>query len=354
MNQWRLRQLCSGSAVAAATVVGALLLGGCGGSAAADSGNVPSDLPQSQAEVDATRSELRDAIWGSTTLPIPEVSAVDFPVPSLLLEPQTKALAGSSQVVTVPLRFDLTSQVITLSPKGPVTCTAIFNSGHGPNIGDIAATVQTLLRQGCVVAIVQMPQSGINGGQVAVLPDGTRTALSSNGLHNDFLSLETANRSALDIFVTPIVATVSYLMNRYRTDTVGAIGFSGGGWLTSIAAAADPRIGVSMSVAGFKSVPQLDTCDGDYEQCTPLLFGRVSAPQIYVLASTGEDRSHTQIFNEFDSCCYSGGDLPDYVDPVKAAVEAVGSGAYYAIVDSTLERHGVPDIAPNRFARAMS
>ena len=66
-------------------------------------------------------------------------------------------------------------------------------------------------------------------------------------------------------FLEPIVLTINYAMSVLGYQQVHMMGLSGGGWSTTIAAAIDPRITLSMPTAG--SIPcEFKHTSWDWEQ----------------------------------------------------------------------------------------
>jgi ABC-type proline/glycine betaine transport system ATPase subunit len=51
-------------------------------------------------------------------------------------------------------------------------------------------------------------------------------------------------------FLEPVILAVNYAVNVLKYETIVLMGLSGGGWSTTIAAAVDPRIQLSMPTAG--------------------------------------------------------------------------------------------------------
>lgn len=96
-------------------------------------------------------------------------------------------------------------------------------------------------------------------------------------------------------------------------------GLSGGGWTTTVAAALDPRISLSMPVAGsvpqtpsliwnqvVPDMPENQTGTGDFEQnqARPM-YQACGWVCLYVLAAIEPGRSSLQMLHEHDSCCFS-------------------------------------------------
>ena len=147
------------------------------------------------------------------------------------------------------------------------------------------------------------------------------------------------------MFIAPVVATVDHFLKANPASDITLAGFSGGGWTTTVAAAVDPRIRHSVEVAGSQPFADLSSCAGDYEQCHPALFGRVSMTQIYVLASQGLFREHVQFLNYYDTCCYSHIDGKAYTEVVQQSVSASGGGLFLMFPDYTLQTHAIPAAA---------
>eukprot|EP01051_Picozoa_sp_SAG22_P019665 SAG22_NODE_3704_length_1566_cov_1.912065_2_plen_119_part_00 len=66
-------------------------------------------------------------------------------------------------------------------------------------------------------------------------------------------------------FLEPIILTINYATEVLGYEKIVMMGLSGGGWSTTIAAAVDPRIDLSMPTAG--SIPcEFKHTSWDYEQ----------------------------------------------------------------------------------------
>ncbi len=315
-------------------------------------------LPQTQAQVDSLREKLQQLLWQTPGLPSADsVKIADDNLANVPLAEDLRKLATSAQLWVVPLRFGLESRVTVLSPKATTAkkCALVFNSGHGPTPDSGAVLISKTLQAGCTLAIVELPGSGRNRGQVASLENGAKVSeADGTGLHDGISMLDDGKRTAMDLFVTPPIVVAAKLRQLgYITNMAG---FSGGGWITPIAAAADPAIVDSTSVAGFLNVPDVRTCAGDYEQCAPTFFNAFSAEQMYVLASAGPGRAFYQVWNMYDSCCNAVTQLPDFVEPIQAALVSIGSGRYVPTIDTTIrDNHAIPQgVADQTVARLAS
>ena len=119
------------------------------------------------------------------------------------------------------------------------------------------------------------------------------------------------------------------------------IGISGGGWVTTIYPAIDERIIQSYSVAGsypifLRTAPENV---GDYEQKNPKLYEVANYLDLYVMASTGQDRKFIQIFNKYDPCCFSGNHFETYEKNIKNIVDGFETGHFDIFLDDTHKEH---------------
>lgn len=146
-----------------------------------------------------------------------------------------------------------------LPPQGLSGTLVIWHNGHNsPCVipggdADYDGTVDWLNQLGYDVLSLHMPTYQVNA---AAPPFACN--------HSAFAPLEAQGLPVFRFFMEPIVRAVAFAEARGYAQVVMG-GLSGGGWSTTLAAAIDPRIGLSMPVAG--SVP----CDfahvsWDFEQ----------------------------------------------------------------------------------------
>ena len=130
------------------------------------------------------------------------------------------------------------------------------------------------------------------------------------------------------------------------------MGLSGGGWTTTMAAALDPRIELSLPVAGsipcsfpHTSIDFEQFCERPYNQVcdckrdNPLAFVRTAvcsltqkAPSAdecqYVLAGLEKGRYSVQIIHEFDPCCFHGHGRHEEIKRYNAFVQSQIEGHF--------------------------
>ena len=164
------------------------------------------------------------------------------------------------------------------------------------------------------------------------------------GSHQWFDQFEEMGDEAMRYFLEPVVLAVNYGKALGYKHIVMA-GLSGGGWTTTISAAIDPRITLSMPIAGSMPkvrsklyphyVPDMpgshgvEGASGDWEQNALPVHGEGLPGQktggrpfytacgwacLYVLAATPAEkvdppRFTLQMVHEWDSCCFHAGNL---------------------------------------------
>ena len=105
--------------------------------------------------------------------------------------------------------------------------------------------------------------------------------------HNQFVLLESENFSSLELFFAPINSTLNYLEKNYSFSEFHIVGISGGGWVSTVYPALDPRISKSFSVSGSLPLSLRNVVDdvGDYEQFHPDLFSITNYYDLYIMRS---------------------------------------------------------------------
>jgi len=294
------------------------------------------------ADVAHIRQELIELIWKAPALPgtLPEVETnVANPFPELETDPPAWRTVDELRVSM----DGFVSHMYLYTPPRPKPRLMIFHQGHADTLdstnGD--GTVLFFLTRGYPVLVVNMPLWGPNTG-----PPGVIT-------HDDmFALLETPEVSPFKYFIEPVVQAVNYERAIYAHRRVDMIGISGGGWTATLAAAVDPRITVSLPVAG--SLPmylrRLDTpCAagdlGDAEQHQDSMLAIADYLDLYILGSTGSRRAQLQVLNQFDTCCFYGVRYRTYDTIVEGIVKSMRGGKFDVFLDSSHVSHLISDFA---------
>ncbi len=272
----------------------------------------------SSADVIAKRNALIDQIWGGDGLPadklprLPVVASDDSPIPGL-------ADLERVDTLIVDMEAGVKSYAHHFIPTIKNNRLVILHAGHVAtfNDSDIPADVgygmrraiEGLLGDGYSVLAVYMPLNAAFQTTITVSDDGGEDA------HNVlFMSKKYRPKKGtpLKYFLEPVAAYLNYLSSRSAADDFpvysdySMVGFSGGGWTATVYAAIDPRIGLSISVAGsmplyLRSAEEV----GDAEQTIAEFYSIAGYPDLYVMGSHGPGRKQIQILNRHDWCCFS-------------------------------------------------
>lgn len=142
---------------------------------------------------------------------------------------------------------------------------------------------------------------------------------------HDHLLVLNEGAAALRYFLEPVAAAVNLVAARWPDLPVSMVGLSGGGWTTTVYAALDERVRLSVPVAG--SLPNVlrvwgQGDRGDFEQTHPALPDYLD---LYALATTGA-RRQVQVLVDGDPCCFdaAGGRHLLYEDLVAEVASAFG------------------------------
>jgi hypothetical protein len=306
------------------------------------------------ADVAERRQSLIKYVWGSEGFPTSRMPVL--PVIRGDISP-IDGLQNLERVDTlvVEMNSGIRSYAHHFIPERKNGRVVIVHQGHEPSFNDsgeaadvsygMKRTINGLLTDGYAVLAVYMPGIASFSTTIQVNDNGDSTE------HERFFSKKmyaTRSGSPMKYFLEPLAAFVNYLTTRAAEDQfpnyrdINMVGFSGGGWATTVYAAIDPRIETSASVAG--SMPlylRSGASVGDIEQTLDGFYQIAGYPDLYVLGSYGEGRSQVQVLNRHDWACFG----EDQHDPALAGGlgydEAVKD--YESRVRQTLSKIDVTD-----------
>jgi|GEM_PF-3342551 len=283
----------------------------------------------------ALRGKAIDFIWDGNPVPkniIPQVLASDLP--------SDHALAAFQPVM---LRHTMSSEVVSqmyaFFPFGlEADCALIMLGGHSQGARTIRPdTLNALLAAlsaGCIAVHISMPLQGDN---YLLEADGSR----SQGSHDRFRGRETSGYSPIRYFVEPVAVAVNWLRTNGTSGHIVTAGLSGGGWTAAVAAALDPRIDVTVSIAGSMPLeirrgrPESDL--GDWEQHESKLWDFLTYQDIYILSALEDHRSAHYVWNKEDICCFAGIRAHAFFPDLAGAADRMGISGLTYYVDETPE-----------------
>jgi dienelactone hydrolase len=183
-------------------------------------------------------------------------------------------------------------------------------------------------------------------GMIALNPNWVGTGeLNVKGNEHWFAAhLDLIGMNGVGLFYLAIRRGLDYLAEDHDVDSnrIGVTGLSGGGWQTIVLSSLDPRVLVSVPVAGFTSLPgraeRLPGEPGDIEQNpSDFLLGQ----DYSTLTAMRAPRPTLLIFNAEDDCCFRGPLVKPYVyEPIKPFFNLYGkSGNLQFYQNTTISAH---------------
>ncbi len=277
------------------------------------------------AELDAARLRLSIAIWGPDGTGAERRAERAGPA-TLPAFADTPNLDRIEELTATIYRY--TTHAFHLVPARGNGELVIYSHGYAGTIEMHADHLKRLVAAGYGVLAFNYPGYG-----KGTFPGDYR--------HQRFLSAEPY---PLRIVVEPVVMGLNLLSDDGAYNRVHMLGFSAGGWLTSLVAAVDPRISSSVTVAG---VYPLYLHEGlkrqpPAEHFHPPLNAAAGYLDLFVMAAAGPDRGQLQIFNRYDRCCYRNRKATLYETAVQDAVAEVGLGGGFQVwVDESHPHHHI-------------
>jgi hypothetical protein len=304
------------------------------------------DIPNPGA-LAARRQALVRYIWKADALPDALPTRVERNIP----DPTGGRLPGlvRTTALTIGMEHGFAAVAHYFEPANITGAPVLYNHGHvGTHLADDSLKViAALLAEGRPVVAFTMPNRApnISPARIETAHSG---AIPPAFDHEIYRYLETESFSPLKLFVHPLVVAVNWLETAPdgpHAEAVDAVGFSGGGWTVTVDAAVDPRVRLSIPVAGslplYLMVAPPNSRLGDYEQLHPGLLARANFLELYVMGAAGQGRRQVQILNQFDGCCYRGTGARDYAPVVAETVTALGEGGGYDLLITGGDKHEV-------------
>ena len=243
------------------------------------------------------------------------------------------------------MEFGIESIVYKFIPKNPNNQVILYHQGHEGGFYNGTKQIRQFIENGYTVIAFSMPLKGLNNQPTVKLSLGQIKMTR----HDAMRFLLPKQGHSIKYFIEPVIITLNYLERNYDYSLVSMVGISGGGWTTTLAAAADTRISKSFPVAGtYPIYLRSDTTSstwGDFEQNDPDLYTSVNYLDLYILGAHGKNRKQLQILNKYDPCCFSGTKGESYKDIVKARLQQLGTGEFDLLLDDSHHKHMISNLA---------
>ncbi|NKB55235.1 MAG: hypothetical protein GKS00_02765 [Alphaproteobacteria bacterium] len=303
---------------------------------------------RSRGSADQIRRALIQTIWGPGGLPaqtMPE--PYDGKVPERLTPLPGVA---SSQQLRIPVDLGYAAYIFILKPETPNGRLVIYQHGYAGTVDAMTPLLTALIEEGYTVAASNYPEYGPN--------QFPRVNLERFGLYSlSHDRIVSVHPRPIRFYVEPVIVAINALSRDGAYSRIDMLGFSAGGWIATLAAAVDPRIQGTFTVAGgYPLYLRLD----NFEKSAPPpqlfqpLLQAANYLEMYVLAAEGPARQLTQIFNRYDRCCYRNTIGKLYEPAVRDVVGTLGTGQFRVLIDETHADHKVSDWAIARIIEGLA
>jgi hypothetical protein len=284
-------------------------------------------------EITNKRSFLIDHIWNDDKLSkkLPDSIEENFD-DDLFLNINNLEKITKLEIIS---EHDINSISYLFFPQQSNNKLVIYHQGHGGDFSKGIKIIEKLLSEEYTVLALSMPLTGKNNQPIIEHEKFGKIKLMS---HNHLQLLKTNDFNPIKLFLEPINVSINYLDSNFNFESYSMMGISGGGWTTIVYSAIDERISKSFSVAG--SYPFFLRSDvknfGDYEQNDFELYSNVNYLELYVLGASGNNRSQTLIYNEYDRCCFSGNGYELFNNIIQ---KKIFSGNFEIYLDESQTQH---------------
>jgi dienelactone hydrolase len=182
---------------------------------------------------------------------------------------------------------------------------AILNViGHEP-MGNAAEYEQKRCINFAKRGIVALSLGWVGFGELALKGDD----------HDDAASLDLVGSNALGFFYLAMRRGLDYLATLPQVDTtrLGVTGLSGGGWQTILLSSMDPRVAVTVEVAGFGAVPSNITRPADTSEVEEDATDLTQGQDYPFFVAMRAPRPTLLIHNAEDDCCFRAALVKPYI-----------------------------------------
>lgn len=290
----------------------------------------------------AQRRRLNLAMWGTPSLfdavaEVEDITEIE-PPPGLTDSPRLQLLERLRQ----PFELGYASIGYHMRPETWNGDTVIYHHGYAGRFDQMSEFLVRLLREGYAVIALNF----MGYGEIPLdFVDHPRFG----PMHLDHDKALIFIEKPMRLYVGPVIGALNHLEQRHGIQSARIIGFSAGGWVATLAATVDTRLRDTVAVASLYPIYLRDNLNGGNEapppHFHPPLLVAANYLEMFVAAGAGDGRRYTQIFNQYDRCCYRNRKAELYDDAVATAVSQSGGGTFEAIIDTTHATHDISDWA---------
>ena len=292
-------------------------------------------------DVEIKKVSLRNYIWKNS-----EYGNSNISLDESVIDNRYSHLDNLKQIdkISTIMEYDVDSKSYLFLADKSNNKLIIYHQGHDGDFYLGINTIEFFLKNNYNVLAFSMPLHGMNDQPIVNIPRIGKIQLF---LHQQLQLLDNEKFSSIKFFLEPIYTSLNLIDKKYTFDEYIMLGISGGCWTSTIYAAIDERVSKSFSVAGGLPISLRNNFQdkGDYEQILPEMYRLVNYPEIYILASIGDNRKHVQIFNVYDTCCYAGEKHKMYNKIIKSKINELGEGYFESYSDITHKDHQISQFA---------
>src|SRR3989338_7083995 len=305
-------------------------------------------------DIDAKRKQLVQFIWKTDHLPptLPDRIEKDF------VDLRYKNMKYHKRIDKITVRMELGLKSIAYhfkSSKPSKNKLVVYHHEHSGDFIYAYSLIDSFLKEGYDVLAFSMPLLGLNSepiGDTGRFGNLVNTSYGTLALadHNAFFFVDNATFTSIKFYVHPVAVALNYIEEQYTYESIVMLGYSGGGWTTTLYTALDPRIQKSYPTASSQPFYLVSNdydfvMGADYETINSALYHIVDFLDLYLMGSYGENRSQIQILNKYDPCCFAGVGYKTYEDVVSDRVKSLGNGSFSVFSDDSHYEHKISDVA---------
>ena len=222
------------------------------------------------------------------------------------------------QKFTIPPHYH--SYIARFRPKVWNQWTVIYHHGYAGTYHDQYRNIARLIEHGYAVLAFNLPGLG-------------RNQIPGPGL------------TAIRQIMGAILLSLDYETAQAKPKGIAMIGFSAGGWATAMAAALDPTIRATYTVAApiYPRALADPALEPPKIARVPELLDSAGYLDLFILGTSGSGnvpRRQLQIFNRFDRCCWRNRTALLYAGSVTKAASSLG-GDFEVRIDESHARHKI-------------